>query len=114
MVERLRQEGHFVWFIVEMTRGIKNGAVLTFANQQQALLITADKDFGELIFREQLKAVGVVLLRFPSAMNPNQKAELVARFVAEQQEQLLGNISVLTQQNVRIRPLPPQQGEPGF
>jgi len=56
VVERLRREGHSVWFIIEMSRGIKNGAVLAFANQQQALLITADKDFGELIFREQLIA----------------------------------------------------------
>lgn len=77
VVERLRQAGHSVWFIIEMTRGIKNGAVLAFANQQQALLLTADKDFGELIFRQQLGSLGVVLLRFPPAMSPEQKAEAV-------------------------------------
>ena len=106
VVERLRREGHFVWFILEISRGIKNGAVLAFANQQQALLITADKDFGELIFREQLLSVGIMLLRFPPAMSPNQKAELIVRFVAEYGEQLLKKLSVLTQQGVRIRPLP--------
>ncbi len=114
VVERLRREGHFVWFILEMTRGIKNGAVLAFANQQQALLITADKDFGELIFRERQTAVGVVLLRFPPAMSPDQKAEVVARFVTEYGEQLLGKISVLTQQDFRISPLPQQPPTPGF
>ena len=105
VVERLRRDGHFVWFILEMSRGIRNGAVLAFANQQQALLITADKDFGELIFREQLPTVGVLLLRFSPAMSPDEKAELVAKLVTEYGERLLGKISVLKQQDVRIRPL---------
>ena len=105
VVERLRRDGHFVWFILEMSRGITNGAVLAFANQQQAFLLTADKDFGELIFREQLPAVGVLRLRFSPTMSPDEKAELVAKLVAEYGERLLGKISVLRQQDVRIRPL---------
>lgn len=107
VVERLRLEKHQVWYIPELASGIANGAVLEFANRQGAVLITADKsDFGELIFRSQRTSVGLVLLRFPPVISPDQKAESVAIFVAEYGERLLGSISVLTQQNVRIRPLP--------
>ena len=51
LVEGLRQQGHQVSFVPDIQPGLKNGAVLAYATQQQALLITADKtDFGELIF----------------------------------------------------------------
>ena len=52
LVERLQQLGHEVLSITNLQPGLKNGAVLTYAWQQQAILITSDKsDFGELIFR---------------------------------------------------------------
>lgn len=76
VVERLRQEGHFVWFIVEMTRGIKNGAVLTFANQQQALLITADKDFLELICTRATKSGGSCILTLSASNEPKPKSRV--------------------------------------
>ena len=34
-------------------QSLPDEAVLTMANQNKALLLTADKDFGELVFRQQ-------------------------------------------------------------
>ncbi len=51
IVKKLREEGHQVLYIAEMDPGISDDEVLHQANSQNALLITADKDFGELIFR---------------------------------------------------------------
>ena len=51
IVDRLRQDGHSVWYVAEMEPGISDDEVLTIANQENAILLTADKDFGELIFR---------------------------------------------------------------
>jgi predicted nuclease of predicted toxin-antitoxin system len=53
IVKRLRQEGHTVQYIAEMTPGITDDMVLELANQEAALLLTADKDFGELVFRQR-------------------------------------------------------------
>ena len=50
IVERLRQDGHAVFYIAELDPGIDDGAVLDEANRSGALLITSDKDFGELVF----------------------------------------------------------------
>jgi predicted nuclease of predicted toxin-antitoxin system len=55
IVERLRQEGYSVLYIAEMDPGISDDLVLDKANQVEALLLTADKDFGELVFRQQVK-----------------------------------------------------------
>lgn len=115
VVERLRQAQHFVWYVLEEARGIRNGAVLAVARQQQAVLITADKDFGEIIFQQQvpfLGLVGVLLLRFSQAMSPDQKADSVAEFIAKSASLLPGKFIVLSQREVRIRPLPQMAADP--
>ncbi len=53
LVERLRQEGHQVRFISEIARGSDDHTVLKIANQQKSLLVTDDKDFGEMVFHIQ-------------------------------------------------------------
>ncbi len=64
VVERLRLDGHTVLYIAEMEPSITDDLVLERANAITALLLTADKDFGELVFRElRLSSGGVVLLR---------------------------------------------------
>lgn len=63
MVERLHQDGHSVWYVAEMESGIADDVVLAMANQEAALLLTADKDFGEMVFRQHLHAYGIVLIR---------------------------------------------------
>ena len=51
IVERLRDDGHSVWYVAEMAPSITDDEVLQFANKGSAPLITSDKDFGELVFR---------------------------------------------------------------
>ena len=61
IVERLRRDGHEVLYIAEIEPSISDNAVFDHANQKAALLVTSDKDFGELVFRENgLISDGVV------------------------------------------------------
>lgn len=50
IVDRLRLDGHDVFYIAEAEPSINDEQVFDRANAQQALLITADKDFGEIVF----------------------------------------------------------------
>ena len=61
IVTRLRQDGHEVDYIAEMDSGIDDDRVLGHTNQQGALLKTADKDFGELVFMQGKLNPGIVL-----------------------------------------------------
>jgi len=54
IVEQLREDGHPVIYVSEMDPGIPGEDVLRLANHESAILITADKDFGELVFRQAL------------------------------------------------------------
>lgn len=61
--------------------------VLNLANQEMAILLTADKDFGELVFRQRRLTSGVVLIRL-AGLSPDFKAELVASAISERAMEL--------------------------
>ena len=52
VVQRLRRDGHNVRYIAEMSPGILDEEVLALAGDADTILLTADKDFGERIFRQ--------------------------------------------------------------
>jgi hypothetical protein len=56
IVDLLRTAGFSVRYFAEFGSGATDQAVLAAANDAQSLLLTSDKDFGELIFRQQLSS----------------------------------------------------------
>jgi len=56
VVERLRQDGHDVVYVAELSPSITDEEVLQQANARSAVLLTADKDFGELVFRQRVES----------------------------------------------------------
>ena len=110
LVEGLRQQGHQVSFVPDIQPGLKNGAVLAYATQQQALLITADKtDFGELIFQQHQPCLGLLVVRLPGKMPQQQKVVIISKAIATYGEQLLGKVAVISEQEIKIRQLPPPE-----
>lgn len=103
IVARLRQEGHQVWYVAEMAPGVSDTAVLNLANQETAVLLTFDKDFGDLVYRQQRVTQGIVLLRL-HGLPAEQKADLVIAMVQRHSSELPKAFTVLTPQKVRIRP----------
>jgi predicted nuclease of predicted toxin-antitoxin system len=104
IVERLRQDGHLVWYVAEMEPGISDDVVLDLANQEEAILLTSDKDFGELVFRLRRIASGVVLIRL-AGLSIIRKAEIVAHAINQHNAELLGAFTVITPTAIRIRRL---------
>ncbi len=105
---RLRRDGHDVLWIREAAPGNPDDAVLVRAREENRLLITFDKDFGELVFRRGANASqGVVLFRIaqPSAA---VLAERVAAVLALRDD-WAGHFSVVEEFIVRMRPLPDVQ-----
>jgi len=62
-VEELRQSGHDVLYIFELKRGATDDEVLALAFDQRRILLTEDKDFGELVYRLKKPAHGIILIR---------------------------------------------------
>ena len=102
IVAKLREDGHVVIAIAEMAPSISDDAVLTIANVETILLITGDKDFGELIFRLKRVARGVVLVRL-LGISATMKARIVSDAIFEHGDEMTGCFTVIEPGNVRIR-----------
>lgn len=102
VVEHLRREGHNVVYVAELAPSITDEEVLHRADAEAAVLLTADKDFGELVFRQGRAQSGVILVRLAGLANAT-KAEIVAEVCRERAAELLGAFSVVSPGQVRIR-----------
>ena len=106
-VAALCQRGHEVLWVREVARGIGDDAVLARAQAEGRLLITFDKDFGELVFRRGKSASpGVVLFRLRKP-SPAFLAMRVAQ-VLESTTEWEGHYAVVDEHSIRLRPLPKQ------
>ncbi|MEK6957762.1 MAG: DUF5615 family PIN-like protein [archaeon] len=59
----LSRNGYDVKAVSEILKGATDDKVVGFAAKEKRVIITDDKDFGELIFRKNMKSSGVMLLR---------------------------------------------------
>jgi len=102
IVERLRLDGHDVLYVAEMEPSIADEVVLQRANEHGALLLTEDKDFGELVYRQQLVHLGVVLLRL-MGLASSTKANLVSKVFEEHRGEVPNAFTVISPGVLRIR-----------
>jgi len=102
VIARLRSEGHEVLAVAEMEPGIEDSAVLARANERCALLLTEDKDFGELVFRQSLVHEGVILIRL-AGLTAAKKGELLCNALREHGSQMVQAFTALSPGMIRIR-----------
>lgn len=104
IVERLRQDGHILLYVAEMEPSIPDDIVLERANEILALLVTVDKDFGVLVFREKrLSSGGVALIRL-AGLSVERKAEIVPEAFREHGSEFAHAFTVISPGRIRIRP----------
>lgn len=102
IVDALRAEGHEINYISESAPGAADEDILEAASSKGALLLTADKDFGELVYRQGHASAGVVLIRL-AGVPPRQKAVLVVTAVREHADEMRESFTVITVNAIRIR-----------
>jgi predicted nuclease of predicted toxin-antitoxin system len=107
----LRRDGFEVSYVAEMAPGMSDEDVLEAANRDGALLLTADSDFGELVFRQSRINAGVVLIRL-AGLSGERKANIVSQVFRDHASDLIGAFGVISPGRLRIRrgPRPPGAG----
>ena len=104
LVETLRADGHDVLYVFESLRGAFDEDVLTRAFSEDRLLITEDKDFGELVYRLERPAKGIILLRFET-IDRALKIPRLLELLRQDSQRLPGSFVVIEADKVRVRPL---------
>jgi predicted nuclease of predicted toxin-antitoxin system len=87
VIARLRTDGWDVAWIAEVSPSIEDVDVLAFAAREHRILLTDDKDFGELVVRDGRTHRGVVLLRL-AGMPVAERADLISRIFAASSKEL--------------------------
>ena len=104
LVEKLRAVGHDVRTVQETALASDDTAVIALAAREDRILLTEDKDFGELCFRQRMSVPGVVLLRIGPHFRHRKWTRLAAA-IDTLKDRVAGNYTVVHIDKVRIRPL---------
>ena|SRR5437870_11191956 len=104
LVQWLRDQGCDVLHASESLTQESDQVLLQTAEAEERLLLTEDKDFGELVFRDHLNSRGIILLRTPKLTIPERIARVREAWSVIQSNPS-GRFIVITQKKVRVRPL---------
>jgi predicted nuclease of predicted toxin-antitoxin system len=102
VVKALRAAGHDVAAILEECRGAPDQKVLARSRDDQRVLLTEDKDFGQLVMAAGLgKQEGLLLIRCSEEARAELPAAITA-LVAASAERLQGAVVVWTPTRIRF------------
>ena len=102
-VAALRADGHDVVWVMTESPSTDDRSVLDWAAREDRILLTFDKDFGELAGGPSLSASGVILFRMPLGKPPEVGRRLADLISAR--DDWAGNFSVIEPGRVRMRRL---------
>jgi predicted nuclease of predicted toxin-antitoxin system len=104
VVKILTEEGYDIRWIRTDSPGISDIEVMRYAHQEKRIILTYDKDFGELAVKDPVyPSSGVILVRL-SQKNP----DLIAKYIRDVITLRLdweGHFSVIEAEKIRMRPL---------
>jgi predicted nuclease of predicted toxin-antitoxin system len=97
----LRGQSHEVFSVYDESRGIGDDEILAKAADENWILITNDKDFGEKIFRERRVHHGTILLRLDDE-RAGSKIAALDRLLQIHADRLADQFVVVTETRVRF------------
>jgi predicted nuclease of predicted toxin-antitoxin system len=105
VVRALRAAGHDVLAVAEVAPGADDSVVIDLARRAGRMLLTEDKDFGQLVYASGRPTAGVLLLRYPATARQALAADVV-RLVGHRRRRLAGRFVVIQPGRVRLGALP--------
>jgi len=105
VVRARREAGHDVLCVSESSPGVEDAEVIARAHADGRVVLTEDRDFGQLVFAVSRPAAGVVYLRFPAKAR-DAMGQAVVALVGERRDALAGSFVTLRPGRARISRLP--------
>ena len=104
VVARLRNAGYTVEFVIETSAGAQDEEILSRPDIGAKILLTYDRDFGDLIFRRGYPPPFAILYTRLNRAEPEHIAE---RLLAQLEAGITpGHMTIITDDGVRLRPFP--------
>lgn len=102
-IDLIKSSGFEVSSITMLHAGISDHEVISIALQEDLIILTFDKDYGEIIFKENIpNPPSVVFFRYKGD-SPRFAGEAICRIIAEGQIELLNRFTVVEETGIRQR-----------
>lgn len=109
-VRLLREAGHRIVSIIEEAPGSKDEDILKRAHAEKLIILTFDRDYGEMIYRHQdLPPTGLVYFRFAPAA-PSEPAEILMDIIDKAGLSLIGKFTIIERGRARQRSIHTERG----
>jgi predicted nuclease of predicted toxin-antitoxin system len=102
IADLIRSLGHDTAFVRDRDPAMADADILAWAVAEGRLVVTMDKDFGDLVYRSGQPHAGVLLLRLEAARTA-EKVRVVTDILAAHAADLPGHFSVYQNGRLRIR-----------
>jgi predicted nuclease of predicted toxin-antitoxin system len=102
VVRALRAEEYDVLALTEITARSVDSDVIAQASQEKRILLTEDKDFGQLVFASQADSAGVILIRYPGNARKTLQ-ETIVRLVRDRGSEIQNAFVVMQPGHIRVR-----------
>lgn len=102
VVRAIRAAGYDVLAVVEVASRSSDEDVLALAAREDRILLTEDKDFGQLVYANKQPSGGVIFIRFPATAR-GTLSKTVLDLIRERGAQLAGDFVVLRPGRIRKR-----------
>jgi len=98
----LRSYGYDIKAVRDVDPGAKDSDILDIAVSEGRMVVTMDKDFGELVHKLSMKHSGVLVLRMENA-NGVEKATVIRDILAKYEAEISGKFCVYQDSRLRVR-----------
>lgn len=104
IVDLLLENGYNVKWIPDYDCEIFDADLLDMAITEKRILVTNDKDFGELTFLQKKLSTGIILIRV-KGQRPQDKIKVMKKLLKNYSDKLLHHFVVITKKKIRIIPM---------
>jgi predicted nuclease of predicted toxin-antitoxin system len=105
VVRALRAAGFDVVAVADIGPRLTDRAVAELAIREHRVVLTEDKDFGQLVYSSQRPGPGVILIRFPARARKTLP-DAVLDLVRKGEQHIAGGFAVVQPGRIRVRRLP--------
>ncbi|MGH2459401.1 MAG: DUF5615 family PIN-like protein [Chloroflexota bacterium] len=97
----LAEDGHDVAAVAHLMRGAPDDEVMALADRENRILLTEDKDFGQIFYADLSRRRTVILIRFPIPLRASLGSSMTD-LIRRSGDQIIGCFVVIQPGHIRI------------
>jgi len=104
LVDELKRMGHNIIWVADVDRYLDDISILNMARKDNRILLTNDKDFGEIVFRQKQIPAGIILFRV-KGQDVKEKIKLLRKLLAAHSDKIAKHFVVVAKDKFRFIPI---------